>query len=125
MTVDKHGFDPESRGYSGVNDWTELPKPYSESEFIFQEIEKNTGSRTRLFELVKVPNTHNVLLNKIYSEMPMYHFAVDIEETTEYGVEIVYLSGRYDDSYPDGIVFGGDYDINKNKLDDFKNIDVY
>ncbi|MFW6029676.1 MAG: hypothetical protein ACOCRO_05415 [Halanaerobiales bacterium] len=125
MPVDKYGFDTDSKGYSGINDWRELPEPYSEKEFIFQEIESDNESRTRLFKLVKAPDSHINLLNRIYSEMPMYNFAQNIEETTTYELEFVYLSGRYDDSYPDDIVLGGDYDIVKHKLNDFKKIDRF
>lgn len=125
MTVNKHGFDESSNGYSGINDWNDLPKPYSESEFIFQQIENTSSSRYRLFRLVKVPDGYDDFLNRVFSEMPMYRFAENIEETSDLGVEMVYLSGRYDDSYPDNVIMGGDYDINDSKIGDYDDIDVY
>lgn len=123
---DEDGFDPYNEGFSGVKDWTELPEPYSsEYEFIFQEVENTDNPGQRLFKLVKTPDTHSDLQDKIYDMKSRNQFTQKHDEGTS--VMWVHLNGMVDDWSPVGKTIGGDFNesggVVHSKLNDFKTVD--
>ncbi|MFW6029677.1 MAG: hypothetical protein ACOCRO_05420 [Halanaerobiales bacterium] len=123
MPVDKHGFDTDNKGFSGVNDWEDLPEIYKRADIIFQEIENLINDRVRLFKCVKTDSKFDYLQDRVFDEIKMWMLVEDIEHGPigDLEAQVVWLNGKYDDSRPNNMVIGED-DINRDKLDDFKNI---
>lgn len=124
---DEHGYvegeDLQTKHTTGYNDWEDLPEPYKSYDFILQEIEnENENIRTKLFELVKAPDEYSDMEGNVYDELNKNKFTQEFDG--DYFVHWVYLSGRQDDWYPVGYRIG-DEDINKDKLDDFKSVEVF
>lgn len=126
MPVDKHGFDSGSKGFSGINDWHDLPEIYKDrADIIFQEIENTSNPRVKLFKCVKtkVGTDWESLLDRAFDEIKMWLLVEEIEHGPfkDYEAEIVWLNGKFDDAYPNNVIIGSD-DINHSKLDDFKDV---